>query len=122
MLDCVGGTNCWHNAKKIMRERGSRFVTIAGDEPNKFTKTSILFQFARGMGRKIASFSGGPNYSMVLPAITRQKMEEMNRLIENQKVIPQVDKIFQMEEFKQAFEYLHTGHPQGKVVITIAPH
>jgi NADPH:quinone reductase-like Zn-dependent oxidoreductase len=40
-------------------------------------------------------------------------------LIDSGVIKPQVDKVFPLDQAKEAFAYLETGHPKGKVAITI---
>ena len=47
------------------------------------------------------------------------QLAKLASLINDGIVKPHVDKSFSMEQAKEAFAYQQTGHPQGKVVITI---
>ncbi len=40
-------------------------------------------------------------------------------LVDQGVIKPQVDKVFPLDQTRQAFEYVETGHPKGKVVINI---
>lgn len=51
--------------------------------------------------------------------ITPERLSRLTALIESQKVKPQVDKIFSLEEARSAFEHLERGHPRGKVVFKV---
>lgn len=47
------------------------------------------------------------------------KLKRIAELVDGGKIKVEVDKVFEFEEIKQAFEYLENGHPKGKVVIEI---
>lgn len=49
----------------------------------------------------------------------RERLTRLAELVESGKVKPQVDKVFPLEKAKEAFTYLETGHPRGKVVLRI---
>jgi len=49
----------------------------------------------------------------------RKAFIEMNKAIENSKLKPVIDKVFPIEETRQAIEYLKSGSHFGKIVITI---
>lgn len=44
----------------------------------------------------------------------------MKALIEAGKVVPVIDRGYQLSEIADAFHYVGEGHAQGKVVITVA--
>ncbi len=44
----------------------------------------------------------------------------MNELLEAGKVVPVIDRRYPLSEVAEAFRYYEEGHPQGKVVITVA--
>ena len=44
----------------------------------------------------------------------------MNRLINAQKIVPIVDKVFEFEEAKEAYKYLESQKHVGKVVIRVS--
>lgn len=48
-----------------------------------------------------------------------QKLNRLTELIDIGKLKPQVDKVFSLEQIRQAFDYLEKEHPKGKVVISI---
>jgi len=48
-----------------------------------------------------------------------KNLTRLAELIDQGKILPQVDKIFTLDQTKEAFEYQETSHPKGKVVISI---
>ena len=58
----------------------------------------------------------------VIPQMTNASTEQLVRLaelVDSGKVKPQVEKVFPLEQTKEAFEYFEQQHPKGKVVIAI---
>lgn len=49
----------------------------------------------------------------------RERLDRLRELVESGKIKPQVDKIFPIDEVKEAFTHLEKGHPRGKVVLKI---
>lgn len=49
----------------------------------------------------------------------RERLDRLRELVESGKIKPQVDKVFAIDEVKEAFTHLETGHPRGKVVLRI---
>lgn len=50
----------------------------------------------------------------------KSQFERMNRALEIGGVIPIVDKVFEFEQLKEAYEYLLSGKMIGKVVVRVA--
>lgn len=80
-------------------------------------------------GGIIVSMLGAPNESLAkkygVVAIgqnsktTTERLNRLTKYVEGDKIKPQVDKVFSIDEAKEAFEYLEKGHPKGKVVLRI---
>ena len=58
----------------------------------------------------------------VIPQMTQVSTEQLTRLaqlIDGGEVKPQVDKVFTLDQVKEAFDYFEHQNPRGKVVVTI---
>ncbi len=58
----------------------------------------------------------------VIPQMTKVSAEQLTRLaqlINSGEVKPQVDKVFTLDQVKEAFDYFEQQNPRGKVVVTI---
>lgn len=51
--------------------------------------------------------------------ITSARLNRLTELVEKGAVKPHIDKVFPLEQTKEAFEYLEKSHPRGKVVVKI---
>ncbi len=49
----------------------------------------------------------------------RERLTRLAQLVQDGKVKAQVDKVFSLDEVKEAFTHLETGHPRGKAVLKI---
>ncbi|MBI2598792.1 NADP-dependent oxidoreductase [Candidatus Curtissbacteria bacterium] len=80
-------------------------------------------------GGVVASMTGSPDpelakkLEVVAIAINTEgnteKLEALKKLVEEGKLKPQVDKVFSLDDVKEAFTYQETGHPRGKVVLKV---
>jgi NADPH:quinone reductase-like Zn-dependent oxidoreductase len=50
---------------------------------------------------------------------TRKDLEYLNRLFEEGKLVPVIDRCYPLEEVPAAFTYFGSGHVQGKIIIAI---
>lgn len=51
--------------------------------------------------------------------VTTERLEKLSKYVENGVIKPQVARVFDLSKTPEAYEYLETGHPKGKVVIKI---
>ena|SRR3989344_4786871 len=51
--------------------------------------------------------------------VTTDRLNQLREYVERGKVRPQVDKVFPIEQVKDAFDYMINGSPRGKVVIKV---
>lgn len=50
---------------------------------------------------------------------TTDRLNRLSKYVESGKIKPQVDKVFPLEQFREAFEYMINESPKGKVVIKV---
>ncbi|MBI2012219.1 NADP-dependent oxidoreductase [Candidatus Daviesbacteria bacterium] len=48
-----------------------------------------------------------------------KNLSRLKELVEQGVIKPQIDRVFPLDQTREAFEYVETGHPRGKVVISI---
>ena len=53
-------------------------------------------------------------------SLVSYRFEDMNRLISAVKLKPVVDKVFDFEHVRDAYEYLHSQQHVGKVVVKVS--
>jgi NADPH:quinone reductase-like Zn-dependent oxidoreductase len=98
------------------------FDTVGGETTEKSFK--VLKK-----GGIIVSMLGAPNPELAkqygVTAIgqntktTSTKLNRLRELVGNGAIKTHIDKVFPLEQTKEAFEYLEKGHPRGKVVVKI---
>lgn len=98
------------------------FDTVGGETQGKSFK--VLKK-----GGIIVSMVGQPDLELAkskdinaigqMSDITPERLSRLTELVESQKVKPQIDKIFSLDEAREAFEHLEKGHPRGKVVFKV---
>lgn len=108
--------------EEILKNYDFVYDTIGGEIGNK------SFQVLN-KGGTIASMKGQPNeelakqYGVIGIAINTQtnheRLQKLAQLVDSGTVKPHVDKVFDLNQIKDAFEYKASAHPQGKVVIKI---
>ncbi len=99
VIDTVGG-DVGQQSLMVLKPGGT-YVTVAGMMPDDFGK-------AQGIRALRAGRTDVKN------------LAEINRLVEEGKLKPQVYKVFPLAEARQAQELSQTGHARGRIVLKIA--
>lgn len=99
VFDTVGG-EVTDKSFKVLKSGGS-LVTMAGVPSDGL---------AEKYGVKVTRQNTNGN---------RERLTRLAELVEAGKIKPQVDKVFGLDQAKEAFTHLETGHPRGKVVLKI---
>lgn len=84
---------------------------IIFDAVGKITKSSC---------KKVLKKNG---YFLSVKSLTKEKVEHINfinKLTENKRLKPVIDKIFTLDKVKEAHYYVEQGHKKGNVVINVA--
>jgi alcohol dehydrogenase len=99
VFDTVGG-EVTSKSFKVLR-RGGTLVSMRGQANQELAKQHGVTAMTQG---------------------TQTNSEHLTRLaglVDGGKIKPQVDKVFPLEQSKEAFDYLEKRHPKGKVVIEV---
>ena len=97
VFDTVGGKTT-DNSFKVLK-KGGILVSMRG-QPNE--------ELAKQYG--VTAIGQGTD-------INREHLTRLAELVDQGVIKPQVDKVFPLEQVKEAFDHLEKGSPQGKVVL-----
>lgn len=104
---------------------GAHLLSIVGPPDAKFAKAAGLngfLQFVCGLlGRKINKLSGkaGVNYTFVFVQPSGKQLDVIRNLVETGKIKPVIDRVFEMDQAREAFAYVAQGRSKGKVVLRV---
>ena len=108
--------------EKIVKDFDAVFVTGGADVVDKSFK--VLKR-----GGTIVSMLGAPSADLAkkyginaigqVTGTSSERLGTLAKYVEEGKIKPQIDKVFPLEEAKEAFKHLEEGHPRGKVVLKI---
>ncbi len=84
--------------------------------------TSLFGIFAAALGGKWASKPGGQQIGLMGTAKPNQDdLLVIQNLLETRKVVPVIDRCYDLAEAAEAIRYLETMRARGKVIITVQP-
>ena len=107
---------------EILKDFDAVYDTVGGEVTDKSFK--VLKK-----GGILVSMVGQPNEELAKQyeavaigqgtKTTSEKLKHLAQLVDSGKIKPQVDKIFPLEQIKEAFGFFEKVHPRGKVVVSI---
>jgi len=106
----------------LLKDFDAVFDTVGGETLEK------SFEVLK-RGGVIVSMLGAPNPELAkqynvtaigqMTNTNAKRLTRLAELVDNGTIKAQVDKVFPLDETREAFEYLEKGHPRGKVVVKI---
>ncbi|MCU5745447.1 NADP-dependent oxidoreductase [Staphylococcus sp. SQ8-PEA] len=121
VFDTLGGQNL-DKAFHILK-RGGTVASISGMPTEKVAQQMNLGRMKQWMfrlaSRKLTKKAKQTetHYEFLFMHPSGKQLTEIKRLIEDGKIQPVVDRVFNFEETQGALEYSEEGHAKGKVVI-----
>lgn len=110
------------NFEDIVHDYDAVFDTVGGETAQKSlhvlkkggVAVSMAGQFDESEAEKLEVMALTQNTKTETP-----KLERIAQLVDTGKLKAEVDKVFSLDEIKEAFNYLEKEHPKGKVVVEI---
>ena len=99
VFDASGGDFSEKSLKVL--KKGGVFVSMTGKPDEELAK-----KYGVRVVRESTDTSAG-------------NLDLLREMVEKGDVKPQVDKVFPLEKAREAFEYQETGHPRGKVAVSV---
>ena len=87
--------------------------------PNSIGYTGGLFAGLPRMARAVLMGLGSTTVKLVSPAVNRENLDALLRLLESGEVRVVIDKTYPLSQTADAIRYMQEGHARGKVVITV---
>lgn len=120
VYDCVGGAEAYEGSAQVLKSGGGKFVTIVGDGQPHINVTTFLAKAWRVVSRAaLGAIGAAPEYHDVMATGTGAQMEAIRALAAAGALRPVIDKVYLLDEVRQAFTHLRKGHSRGKVIIKI---
>lgn len=106
----------------LIKDVDAVFDTVGGDTTDKsFTvlkKGGIIVSMA-GQPNAVLATQYGVTAVGQMTVTDTARLTHLAELVDSGKITVHIDKVFTIENAKDAFEYQETMHPQGKVVVTV---
>lgn len=105
----VNGSQSIFTYKRLLKQHGV-FIHVGGRGSQLF-RTLMLAPWQNIFGKK--------KFLAFIQKPTQKDLEVIKKLIEEERVMPVIDKTYSLKDVPTALQHFEKGHPQGKIVITI---
>lgn len=112
LLFDVNGRRWWFDYKRVLKPNAR--VVIAGGP-----RTPLIGPLSHVMQMKLASLGSKQSAVFFIAKFTRQDMLYLRDLVESGKVKPFVERVYPLNQTREAMRYLGEGHAQGKIVVKV---
>lgn len=121
VFDTLGGDNL-QKSFKILKSGGT-IASVSGIPTDKnardlhlnIGKEALLRAASYKLRRRAKQFN--VNYEFLFMHTSGDQLKEIAQLIEDGKIKPIIDKVFDFKDTQQALEYSTNGHAKGKIII-----
>jgi len=123
VLDTTGEAN---SAFSVVRSGGRVVSLVAAPTPEALKKAGIevsavtsAFLTAAAAPTLANAALRSAQYTFLWMKPSGAELTEFAQWIDAGKIKPVIDSTYTLDQIKQAFDHLETGHPKGKIVVTI---
>ena len=109
----IAGTQSFRRLRRVLVPDAT-VVVVGGKRANH-----LLGPLGHITGSKLAAMSSSQKAAFFLAKLEKTDMETLRELVEAGKLRSVVDSTFSLDRVADALEHMGSGHPQGKIVVTI---
>ena len=106
----------------MLKDFDAVFDTVGGETTNKsfkvLKKNGVIVSMLGAPNPELAKQYGATAIGQMTDT-NATRLTRLAELVDNGTIKVQVDKVFPLEQTKEAFEYLENAHSRGKVVIAV---
>jgi NADPH:quinone reductase-like Zn-dependent oxidoreductase len=110
----VAGNRSWSDYKRVLDDKGT-LVVVGGPKGNRW-----IGPLSQALKLRLGSIGGSRRVvAPFLAKVSKADLVVLQKLLEDGKVTPVIDRQYELSEAPDAFRYLGDGHARGKVVVTV---
>lgn len=123
VFDTLGGNNL-ERAFRVVKP-GGIIVSVSGRPNGRFVQAYGLPLWKRGVlqlaTRRLTQLEkvSGVSYRFLFMQPSGQQLAELTTLVEQNKLVPVIDRIYPLTEIAAALTYSRSGKAHGKIIVTM---
>lgn len=123
VLDTLGGETLEKSFATV--KEGGQIVSVSGTPTGRFAEENglgsvkkVLFSIVSSKITKLAK-KHHVDYTFLFMKHSGEQLKELTKLVEAEKIVPVIDKVYRFEDAQQALDDLEAGRAKGKIVLTM---
>jgi len=109
----IAGTRSFRELRRVLTPKAT-VVVVGGKRSNR-----LLGPIGHLAGSRLSSSFASQNASFFLAKLRKDDLTTLSELLESGALRSIVDSTYPLERLGEALEHMGTGHPQGKIVVTV---
>jgi NADPH:quinone reductase-like Zn-dependent oxidoreductase len=114
MLD-IAGSHSWSECTRVLAPHAT--LVAVGASANTVSGGGRTLKHLAGL--RIASLGRSQKVAFFITKLNQADLEVMQELLETGRVVPVVDRQYELSQVPAAFHYMAEGHAKGKIVINV---
>ena len=113
LLVDIAGTRSFRQLRRVLT-RDARVIVVGGQRKNR-----LLGPIGHVIGTKLGAALTSQRASFFIARLGKEEMEAIRELLASGRLTSVIDSTYPLEGVAEALEHQGSGHPRGKIVVTI---
>ena len=113
LLVDIAGTRSFRQLRRVLT-RDARVIVVGGQRKNR-----LLGPIGHVIGTKLGAAFTSQRASFFIARLGKEEMEAIRDLLASGRLTSVIDSTYPLERVAEALEHQGSGHPRGKIVVTI---
>ncbi|HEX9095352.1 MAG TPA: NAD(P)-dependent alcohol dehydrogenase [Candidatus Dormibacteraeota bacterium] len=115
LLMDIAGNRSWSECKRVLAPTGI-LVAAGGSAHTVWGGNSTIRHL---IGVRLASVGGTRKVALFIAKLNKADLLVLQALLADGKVIPVIDRCYELNRVPEAFNYMGEGHAKGKIIISV---
>ena len=114
MID-IAGNHSWSECKRVLAPTGI-MVAAGGSAHTVWGANSTIRHL---VGVRLASVRGTRKVALFIAKLNKADLLVLQKLLVEGKITPAIDRCYELNRVREAFNYMGEGHAKGKIIINV---
>jgi len=111
----VAGNHSWSEYKRVLAPTGI-MVAAGGSVHTVWGGNSTIRHL---IGVRMASLGGTRKVALFIAKLNKADLRLLQKLVTEGKIVPVIDRCYELNRVPEAFDYMGEGHAKGKIIINV---
>jgi len=111
----IAGNHSWSACKRVLAPTG--IMVAAGGSAHTVWGTNSTIRHLIGV--RLASIPGTRKVALFIAKLNKADLLVLQKLLMEGKIVPIIDRCYELHRVPEAFNYMGEGHAKGKIIINV---